>query len=48
MYYSISSIFSVSNNDNKQDGSHEHGNDEMDIGDMDKLEQDTSNIGEVC
>nr|XP_034830079.1 uncharacterized protein LOC117987231 [Maniola hyperantus] len=31
----------------KQDGGQDQGTDEMDIGDMDKLEQDTGNIGEV-
>ncbi|XP_052740662.1 histone-lysine N-methyltransferase 2C isoform X2 [Bicyclus anynana] len=31
----------------KQDSGHDQGTDEMDIGDMDKLEQDTGNIGEV-
>ncbi|CAG9559873.1 unnamed protein product [Danaus chrysippus] len=36
----------MSSND-KQDSGPEQGTDEMDIGDMDKLEQDTGNIGEV-
>lgn len=31
----------------KQDTGADQGTDEMDIGDMDKLEQDTGNIGEV-
>lgn len=38
-------MFLASNAD-KQDSSGD-GTDEMDIGDMDKLEQDTGNIGEV-
>ncbi|XP_059056838.1 histone-lysine N-methyltransferase 2C-like [Achroia grisella] len=33
--------------DHKQDTGQEHGTDEMDMGDMEKLEQDTGNIGEV-
>ncbi|XP_068631112.1 histone-lysine N-methyltransferase 2C-like isoform X2 [Battus philenor] len=33
--------------DNKQDAASEQGTDEMDMGDMDKLEQDAGNIGEV-
>ncbi|CAK1598526.1 unnamed protein product [Parnassius mnemosyne] len=45
------SILSQSNanqsGDNKQDSAPEQGTDEMDMGDMDKLEQDAGNIGEV-
>ncbi|KAL0832574.1 hypothetical protein ABMA28_000774 [Loxostege sticticalis] len=33
--------------ENKQESNQDQGNDEMDMGDMDKLEQDTGNIGEV-
>lgn len=39
-------FFSAQGGDQKQETG-DHGNDEMDIGDMDKLEQDTGNIGEV-
>ncbi|VVD00695.1 unnamed protein product [Leptidea sinapis] len=37
----------VSSNETKQEGNTDQGSDEMDIGDMDKLEQDSGNIGEV-
>ncbi|KAF9417773.1 hypothetical protein HW555_005187 [Spodoptera exigua] len=39
--------FAAPSNDNKQESNQEQGTDEMDMGDMDKLEQDGSNIGEV-
>lgn len=43
--YSI--IVTAHGNETKQESAHEHGTDEMDMGDMEKLEQDTGNIGEV-
>lgn len=40
-------IFIGQGGENKQESNQDQGNDEMDMGDMDKLEQDTGNIGEV-
>lgn len=39
--------FLAPSNENKQESNQEQGTDEMDMGDMDKLEQDGANIGEV-
>lgn len=39
--------FPAPSNENKQESNQEQGTDEMDMGDMDKLEQDGANIGEV-